>query len=48
MPHRGFLHDATQRIRNRLLATLPPSDFDLLAPQLETIAFDQTRSSRER
>jgi CRP-like cAMP-binding protein len=28
-------------IRNRLLATLPPPDFDLLAPELETVALDQ-------
>jgi CRP-like cAMP-binding protein len=28
-------------IGNRLLATLPPADFDLLAPELETIALDQ-------
>ena len=27
-------------IRNRLLATLPPSDFELLAPELETVALD--------
>ena len=42
MPHRGFpAVMAPSGIRNRLLATLPPSDFDLLAPGLETIAFDQ-------
>ncbi len=42
MPHRGFpAVIAPSGIRNRLLATLPPSDFDLLAPELETIAFDQ-------
>ena len=28
-------------IGNRLLATLPPADFDLLAPQLERVALDQ-------
>ena len=26
---------------NRLLAALPPADFDLLAPELETVALDQ-------
>src|SRR3979409_1919570 len=42
MPHRGFpAVMAPSGIRNRLLATLPPSDFDLLTPGLETIAFDQ-------
>ena len=29
------------RVGNRLLATLPPADFDLLAPQLERVALDQ-------
>jgi CRP-like cAMP-binding protein len=29
------------RIGNRLLATLPPADFDLLAPHLERVALDQ-------
>jgi CRP-like cAMP-binding protein len=29
------------RIGNRLLAALPPADFDLLAPELETVALDQ-------
>ena len=28
-------------IGNRLLAALPPADFDLLAPRLETVALDQ-------
>jgi CRP-like cAMP-binding protein len=28
-------------IGNRLLAALPPADFDLLAPELETVALDQ-------
>ena len=28
-------------IGNRLLSTLPPADFDLLAPELETVALDQ-------
>jgi CRP-like cAMP-binding protein len=28
-------------IGNRLLAALPPADFDLLAPELETVAFHQ-------
>jgi CRP-like cAMP-binding protein len=28
-------------VKNRLLATLPPSDFDLLAPALEKVALDQ-------
>src|SRR5258708_27830220 len=28
-------------IANRLLAALPPADFDLLAPELETVALDQ-------
>jgi CRP-like cAMP-binding protein len=28
-------------IGNRLLAALPPADFDLLAPALQTVAFDQ-------
>jgi CRP-like cAMP-binding protein len=28
------------RIGNRLLAALPPADFDLLAPELETVALD--------
>ena len=28
-------------IGNRLLAALPPADFDLLAPDLETVALDQ-------
>jgi CRP-like cAMP-binding protein len=28
-------------IGNRLLATLPPADFDLLAPELETVALEQ-------
>ena len=27
--------------RNRLLAALPPADFDLLVPQLKTVALDQ-------
>src|ERR1700682_3323823 len=29
------------RIGNRLLAALPPADFDLLVPELETVALDQ-------
>jgi hypothetical protein len=28
-------------IGNRLLAALPPADFDLLAPDLEKVALDQ-------
>jgi CRP-like cAMP-binding protein len=28
-------------IGNRLLSSLPPADFDLLAPELETVALDQ-------
>jgi CRP-like cAMP-binding protein len=28
-------------IGNRLLAALPPADFDLLAPELKTVALDQ-------
>ena len=42
MRHRGL--PAVTRpggIGNRLLATLPPADFDLLAPDLETVALDQ-------
>jgi CRP-like cAMP-binding protein len=42
MPHRGFpAVMAPNGIRNRLLATLPPSEFDLLAPELETVGLDQ-------
>jgi len=42
MPHSGS--PAVTRpgaIGNRLLAALPPADFDLLAPELETVALDQ-------
>src|ERR1700722_19404556 len=42
MPHSG--PPAVTRpggIGNRLLAALPPADFDLLAPWLETVALDQ-------
>jgi len=28
-------------MRNRLLATLPPADFDILAPELQRVALDQ-------
>jgi CRP-like cAMP-binding protein len=36
-------------VKNRLLATLPPADFDLLAPALEEVALDQdTTLSRVR
>jgi CRP-like cAMP-binding protein len=42
MPHSGS--PAVKRpggIGNRLLAALPPADFDLLAPDLEKVALDQ-------
>src|SRR5882672_8924149 len=42
MPHSGS--PAVTRpggIGNRLLAALPPADFDLLAPELEKVALDQ-------
>src|SRR6267154_216700 len=42
MPHSGL--PAVRRhggIGNRLLAALPPADFDLLASELETVALDQ-------
>src|SRR5882762_3239227 len=42
MPHSGS--PAVRRpggIGNRLLAALPPADFDLLAPELEKVALDQ-------
>src|ERR1700722_16329542 len=42
MPHSG--PPAVTRpggIGNRVLAALPPADFDLLAPELETVALDQ-------
>jgi CRP-like cAMP-binding protein len=42
MPHRWFpAVMAPCGIRNRLLATLPASDFDLLAPELEKVALAQ-------
>ena len=42
LPHRGFpAVMAPCGIRNRLLATLPPPDLDLLAPELERVALDQ-------
>src|SRR5438876_3343019 len=42
MPPRGFpAVMAPCGIRNRLLATLPASDFDLLAPELEKVALAQ-------
>lgn len=37
----GFRAVTARGIRNRLLATLPPSDFDLLAPELETVTLEQ-------
>jgi CRP-like cAMP-binding protein len=42
MPHRGS--SAVTRpggMHNRLLATLPPADFDMLAPELQRVALDQ-------
>src|ERR1700741_4356606 len=34
-------HSGSGGIGNRLLAALPPADFDLLVPELETVALDQ-------
>src|ERR1700688_4671821 len=34
-------HSGSGGIGNRLLAALPPEDFDLLVPELETVALDQ-------
>jgi len=42
MPHGGFAAmSRASGIRNRLLATLPPADLDLLAPGLERVSLDQ-------
>src|ERR1700737_5516674 len=42
MPHCGSpLVTRPGGIGNRVLAALPPADFDLLAPELETVALDQ-------
>jgi len=42
MPHDGLpTVTRTVGIGNRLLATLPPADIALLAPELEGVALDQ-------
>ncbi len=34
-------HNGSGAIGNRLLAALPPADFDLLVPELETVVLNQ-------